>query len=112
MGMRTGPPKAAVIISTYNWPAALRLVLQSALAQSEPAFELVIADDGSKQETAEMVVATLGSSDVRWCHVRQEDTGFRQSRVRNLGVQHSTAPLLIFIDSSPESRSHAQFNAP
>jgi glycosyltransferase involved in cell wall biosynthesis len=98
MGMRTGPPKAAVIISTYNWPSALRLVLQSALVQNEPAFELVIVDDGSKPETAELVAATLKPSDARWCHVRQEDTGFRQSRVRNLGVRHSTAPLLIFID--------------
>ena len=70
MGMRTGPPKAAVIVSTYNWPTALRLVLQSALAQSEPLFELVIADDGSKPETAELVATTLGSSDARWCHVR------------------------------------------
>jgi GT2 family glycosyltransferase len=98
MDMRTGPPKAAIIISTYNWPAALRLVLQSALAQSEPVFELVIADDGSKRETAEMVKATLGPSAAMWCHVRQDDTGFRQSRVRNLGVRHTTAPLLIFID--------------
>jgi len=109
MDMRTGPPQAAVIISTYNWPGALRLVLQSALMQSEPGFELVIADDGSKPETAELVAATLGPGDVRWCHVRQEDTGFRQSRVRNLGVRHSTAPLLIFIDH--DTPLHADFVA-
>lgn len=98
MRMRTGLPKAAVIVSTYNWPDALRRVLESALAQSEPGFELVVADDGSKPETTDLVVATLGPSNTRWCHVRQEDTGFRQSRVRNLGARHSTAPLLIFID--------------
>jgi len=96
--MRSAPPKAAIIVTTYNWPAALGLVLQSALAQSDSAFELVIADDGSKPETAQMVVATLGASAARWCHVRQEDSGIRQSRARNLGVRHSTAPLLIFID--------------
>jgi len=96
--MRTRPPKAAIIVSTYNWPAALRLVLHSALAQTEPEFELIIADDGSKPETAEMVADTLGPTDAAWCHVRQEDSGFRQSRVRNLGVGHSTASLLIFID--------------
>lgn len=96
--MRAGPPKAAIIISTYNWPQALELVLRSALEQTEADFEIVVADDGSKPETADRVAAVLGPSSANWRHVRQEDTGFRQSRVRNLGVRHSTAPLLIFID--------------
>lgn len=96
--MQRGAAKAAVIISTYNWPEALALVLRSTLAQTEPGFELVVADDGSKPETAEAVRSVLGGSAAAWCHVRQEDTGFRQSRVRNLGVRYSTAPLLIFID--------------
>lgn len=96
--MRAGPPKAALIISTYNWPEALAFVLRSALAQTEPVFELIVADDGSKPETAAAIAGVLGPSPATWAHVRQEDTGFRQSRVRNLGVRHATAPLLIFID--------------
>lgn len=104
--MRTEPPKAALIISTYNWPAALQLVLKSALAQSEPAFELIIADDGSKPDTAEAVRATLCSSEARWRHVWQEDAGFRQSRVRNLGVRYSMAPVLIFIDHDTALHRH------
>lgn len=91
-------PKAAIIVSTYNWPEALGLVLRSAMQQSEDALELVIADDGSRPETANAVESLLRPSRIAWCHVRQEDSGFRQSRVRNLGVRHSTAPLLIFID--------------
>lgn len=96
--MRTGPPQAAIIISTYNWPEALSLVLRSALQQTEPNFQLVIADDGSRPETAAAIASVLTTSAACWCHVRQEDTGFRQSRVRNLGTRYSTAPLLIFID--------------
>lgn len=97
--MRSGAaPRAAIIISTYNWPAALGLVLRSALAQSVTDFEIVVADDGSRVETAEAVEAVLGPSAIPWRHVRQEDTGFRQSRVRNLGVRHARAPYLIFID--------------
>ena len=107
--MRTGPPKAAIIISTYNWPAALRLVLLSALAQTESDFELITADDGSKPETAEMVADTLGPSAATWCHVRQEDTGFRLALVRNLGVRHSTASVLIFIDH--DTPLHPEFVA-
>lgn len=91
-------PRAALIISTYNWPAALALVLRSALAQRETAFEIIVADDGSRPETAEAVEAVLRPGKIPWCHVRQEDTGFRQSRVRNLGVRYARAPLFLFID--------------
>ncbi|MGE3313329.1 MAG: glycosyltransferase [Limisphaerales bacterium] len=96
--MREGAPRAAIIVSTYNWPEALSLVLRSALAQSTTDFEIVVADDGSRPETAAAVEAVLRPGRIPWCHVRQEDTGFRQSRVRNLGARHSRAPFLIFID--------------
>jgi len=96
--VRPDPLKAALIISTYNWPQALTRVLESSLRQSVAAWEIVVADDGSHSETAGAIEAVLGTSRARWCHVRQEDTGFRQSRVRNLGVRHSTADLLIFVD--------------
>jgi len=107
--MRTGPPQAAIIISTYNWPAALGLVLRSALVQCESNIELIVADDGSRPETAQCVASTLGPTSARWGHVRQEDTGFRQSRVRNLGARHSTAPVLIFIDH--DTLLHPEFVA-
>ncbi|MBL9176165.1 MAG: glycosyltransferase [Verrucomicrobiales bacterium] len=107
--MSATAPKAAIIISTYNWPAALRLVLKSLLGQSEGDVEVIVADDGSKPETSAVVSATLGPGRMAWCHVRQEDTGFRQSRVRNLGARVSSAPLLIFIDH--DTVAHADFVA-
>ncbi|MBL9137314.1 MAG: glycosyltransferase [Verrucomicrobiales bacterium] len=115
--MRAGSPQASIIISTYNWPAALSLVLRSALSQSESDFELIIADDGSKPETAEAVASTLAGSPIPWCHVRQEDTGFRQSRVRNLGVRHARGTLLIFVDHDVLLHrdfvaDHLRFNRP
>lgn len=98
--MAAGAPQAALIVSTYNWPEALGRVLESALRQTCRDFEIVVADDGSRPDTGAAVERVLrgGSVPVPWCHVRQEDTGFRQSRVRNLGVRHSRAPYLIFID--------------
>lgn len=96
--MRMDAPRVAIIISTYNWPEALTRVLESALAQSERRFEIVVADDGSRKETAEAVERVLRPAAVPWCHVRQEDTGFRQSRVRNLGVRYSRASWLVFVD--------------
>ncbi len=91
--MADGAPRAALILSTYNWPEALGRVLQSALRQScAPSdLEIVVADDGSRPDTAALVERVLRPGPVPWCHVRQEDTGFRQSRVRNLGVHHSRA---------------------
>ncbi len=96
--MRASAPRASIIISTYNWPDALGLVLHSALAQRETDFEIVVADDGSRPETAARVESVLRPCPRPWCHARQEDTGFRQSRVRNLGVRYSRGELLIFID--------------
>jgi len=89
---------AVVIVSTYNWPEALGVVLRSLDSQSLPPAEVIVADDGSRPDTARCVQEVLGPSRLTWCHVRQEDTGFRQSRARNLGVRFSRSPYLIFID--------------
>ncbi len=43
--------KTSLLISTYNWPEALELVLKSAENQTVPPHEILIADDGSTQET-------------------------------------------------------------
>ena len=90
--------KVSLIITTYNWPNALRVLLHSILRQSETELEIVIADDGSGPETAKTVREILGPSGLRWCHVWHHDSGIRQARVKNLGVTYSSAPYLIFID--------------
>jgi len=45
----------ALIITTYNWPEALRVTLRSVLRQTRLPDEVVIADDGSDTRTAETV---------------------------------------------------------
>jgi len=90
--------KVSVIITTYNWPEALTLVLQSLLKQSRKPYEIIVADDGSKEETAIAVKKILGPSNIRWLHVRQEDIQIRQARVKNLGVKYSSGDYFIFID--------------
>jgi glycosyltransferase involved in cell wall biosynthesis len=89
---------AAVIVTTYNWPEALRMTLRSIERQVEIPFEVVIADDGSAEETRQVVQETYTRSNLRWRHVRHNDKGIRQARIKNLGVLYSTAPYLIFID--------------
>ena len=43
--------RIAVIVTTYNRPDALSAVLEGYLAQTDRGFELLVADDGSTEET-------------------------------------------------------------
>lgn len=88
----------SLIITTYNWPEALKLVLHSACEQSVMPGEIIVADDGSGPETSRAIRDVLGPSDLRWCHIRHEDNGIRQARIKNLAVKHSQAQYLILID--------------
>ncbi len=90
--------KASLIITTYNWPQALAVVLNSALQQTYPDFEIILADDGSTVETADIVRDSLDTASISWRHVRHEDRGIRQARVKNLAVSKAAGDYLIFID--------------
>jgi len=90
--------KFSLIVTTYNWPEALRLTLTSAIRQSSFHGEIIIGDDGSRPDTARAIEEVMGPSPIRWCHVRHEDDGIRQARVKNLAVKYSRSEYLIFID--------------
>jgi glycosyltransferase involved in cell wall biosynthesis len=92
------PVKASLIITTYNWPEALAVCLNSALKQSYDNFEILIADDGSKAPTADTVQRLLRSGSRPWRHVRHDDSGIRQARIKNLAVRYATGDYFIFID--------------
>ena len=49
--------RVALVIATYNWPEALRLVLESVLLQHRLPDEVIIADDGSDERTADLICA-------------------------------------------------------
>jgi len=88
----------SLIITTYNWPEALKITLNSVIRQSADCFEIIIADDGSAPETADAVKKTLKSTDIPWCHVRHDDNGIRQARIKNLAVRYSRGSYIILID--------------
>jgi len=90
--------KFSLIVTTYNWPEALRITLHSAIKQSSFQGEIIIGDDGSGPETAKTIEEVMGPTALRWCHVRQEDVGIRQARIKNLAVKYSRCEYLIFID--------------
>lgn len=91
-------PRVALVIATYNRPAALDRVLASVLAQHSPPEEVLVADDGSTAETAAVVERWQPAFGQRLRHVWQADEGFRLARVRNLAAREASADLLVFID--------------
>lgn len=88
--------KIGVVISTYNNPEWLRKTLLGYLYQSRPADEIIIADDGSRDETRLTIEEFSGRLPVR--HVRHEDEGWRKWRILNIAISVSQADYLIFTD--------------
>lgn len=91
-------PAVSVIVTTYNWPEALAMVLESLRLQGNRDFEIVIADDGSRQETRDLVERFRQESGLTVKHFWQADEGYRPSRSRNGATNLATGKYLIFID--------------
>lgn len=90
--------KTSVILSTYNSPAWLEKVLWGYHCQSRKDFELVIADDGSTEQTAELIDKMRTQLNLPIKHVWQKDDGFRKSRILNKAVLQSTGDYILFSD--------------
>ena len=90
--------KVSVIVSTYNWPEALEMVLQSLIDQKDRNFEGIVADDGSGPETANTIIRMQKKSPVPIKHFWQEDMGYRLSRVRNGAIKIAEGDIVVFTD--------------
>lgn len=90
--------KCSLIISTYNWPRALDFSLQCILRQTVMPDEVVVADDGSTTETADIIASYQRIFPVPLLHVWQEDKGFRKSRILNRAIMSATGDYIIQID--------------
>jgi len=88
----------SVILTTYNSAAWLEKVLWGYAAQRYRDFELVIADDGSKPETAELIDRMRNELDLEIQHVWQEDRGFQKCRILNKAILHARHDYLVFSD--------------
>jgi glycosyltransferase involved in cell wall biosynthesis len=91
-------PKSSVIIATYNWPEALKLCLDSLRNQSTNDFEILIADDGSKPPTKELVDREKITFPVPIYHFWHEDDGCRKTIICNQAMRSAKSEYLIFID--------------
>jgi glycosyltransferase involved in cell wall biosynthesis len=93
-----------VIVSTYNAPRYLELVLDGLMRQRDRDFECLVADDGSGPETAAVVERFRSRMQV--AHSWQEDRGFRLAASRNRAIATASGSILAFLDGDciPEPR--------
>jgi glycosyltransferase involved in cell wall biosynthesis len=100
----------AVLLTTYNRPDALAAVLEGYLAQSDRNFELIVADDGSTDDTRRVVDAFKSRAPFPVTHVWHEDRGFRAAAIRNRALAATSADYIVFSDGDcvPAPRFVAQ----
>lgn len=88
----------SVIVSTYNRPDALDAVLRSLARQSDGHFEVLVADDGSRPDTAAVVKTWQGRCGRRVVHVWHPDDGFRLAAIRNRAIVAAQGAYCVFLD--------------
>lgn len=88
----------AVIVTTYNSPAYLDQVLSAYAKQTIMPDELIVADDGSTSDTAEVVNKFKFSATFTVHHVWHQDLGFRAAKIRNEAVKTIKSDYMIFTD--------------
>jgi len=90
--------RVAVILSSYNSPERLEKTLCGYSIQDRDDFEMIVADDGSTEETRRVIELAARRLDLRVRHVWHEDRGFRKCAILNRAVASTDAEYLIFSD--------------
>src|SRR4051794_13419670 len=88
----------SVIIPTWNRAATLGPAIQSVLNQTYPPREVLVCDDGSTDNSVD-VVAQLDDQRIRWL---PGGRGGRPAIPRNRGIGAATGEWLAFLDSDDE----------
>lgn len=88
--------QVSIVMPAYNAAATIGEAIESVLAQTMPHWELIVVDDGSTDETAE-IVQRYGEQDGRIHLLQQANAG--GSAARNKGISHVRHDWLLFLDA-------------
>ena len=91
----TGNPKISIITPTFNRADFIEQAVSSVLSQTYANLELLLVDDGSTDDTRNLLEPALADSRVRYFY--QENQG--QSVARNLALSEATGDFVCFLDS-------------
>lgn len=91
-------PKVSVIIPTYNRAKFLKRAINSVLNQTFKDFELIIVDDGSTDDTSE-VIYNFGDSRIKYIRYEKNKGA---AVVRNTGIKNAKGDFIAFQDSDDE----------
>ena len=94
----TPPLLVSVVITTFNRSDALLAVLEGLSHQTDTNFEVIVADDGSRDEHVKALTLSPLARSLGAIHVWHPDIGFTVSRIRNRGVAASRGNYIIFMD--------------
>jgi glycosyltransferase involved in cell wall biosynthesis len=91
-------PTLSIILTTYNRPDALCLVLLALAAQTRLPDETIVADDGSNEKTRKLIEQLRIQLNYPLKHVWQKNRGFRAAKIRNTAALAAQGDYLVFLD--------------
>lgn len=88
--------KISIIIPVYNVEQYIRICLESVLEQTFQDYEVLVINDGSKENEKEIILEFV-DKDKRFKYIEKENGG--QASARNLGIKNAKGEYIFFLDS-------------
>lgn len=91
-------PTCSLVAPTYNWDSALELLLMSVLTQTILPNEVIIADDGSSNETKKLIEKFQETFPVPLIHIWHDDNLNQKPKIMNKAIARASGSYIIEID--------------
>jgi glycosyltransferase involved in cell wall biosynthesis len=91
-------PTCTLVTPTYNWPEALEMLLLSVLQQTHLPDEVIVADDGSREDTRKLIEKFQESFPVPLIHIWHEDIKNRKPAIMNKAIAQAKGDYIVEID--------------
>lgn len=98
--------RISVAVITYNWPQALALVLHALAQQTVLPHEVIVTDDGSRDDTRQLLERIARDYPMRLVHLWQPDDGARMSRARNRAIAAAQGDYVVLLDGDMVAERH------